>query len=147
MRPGEGETDEQFLFRFLNLTKGTEFRVVDKTTKLAVSKPSLGGLVQVSFDPVPSNYWWEIEREVSVVYAGTQPLTVSAAITPLALYVGSADIAGSYRDGSATGQKSVADNASVLRIGPGEVLTAIWANTNVGDIGTLLIQYQVLTKD
>ena len=69
------------------------------------------------------------------------------AITPVSLYVGSPDIFGSYRDGSATGQKSVADNRSPLRIGPGEVLTAVWTNTNIGDIASLLIQYQVLTKD
>ena len=51
--PPLGEDDKPFLFRFLNLTKGTNFRIVDKTTKLAVSKPSLGGVLSVSFDPVP----------------------------------------------------------------------------------------------
>jgi len=137
--PPLDEDDKPFLFRFLNLTKGTEFRVVDKTTKLAKSAPAVGGTMTAVFDPVPSNYWWEIEREVSE--------TDSTNITPVKLYVGSPDIAGSFRDGSATGQSSVADNSSVLRIGPGEILSAVWTNANAGDIGTLLIQYQVLTKD
>ena len=139
--PVPEDTDEftPFMFRFLNLTKGTAFRVVDKTTKLAKSPPAVGGTMTAIFDPVPSDYWWEIEREVSQ--------TNSTNITPVSLFVGSADIAGSFRDGSATGQKSVADNNSVLRIGPGEVLSAVWTNANLGDIGTLHIQYTVLTKD
>ena len=128
-----------FLFRFLNLTRGTEFRVVDKATKLARSVPAVANTITAVFDPVPSNYWWEVEREM------VQNTSVN--VTPLDLYVGSPDIAGSWRDGVATGQKAVADNKSPILVGPGQVLTAIWTNANPGDVGWITIQIKILTRD
>lgn len=130
--------EEQVLPYSLGLERGVEFRVVDFKSLFAKSGPALNGTMQAIFDPVPSGYWWEIEREVSQ--------TTSTNITPVSIYVGDPGIAGTYRDGSATGQKSVADNRSPIRLSSYDVLSAIWTNANPGDIGTLWIQYKLLER-
>jgi len=139
MRPEKDPTDFPYLFRFLNLVKGTQFRVVDKTTIFAKSLPAVANTMSAIFPPVSSSYWWEVEREMVQ--------NTSTNVTPFDLYVGSPDIAGSWRDGSATGQKTVADNRSPILVGPGQVLSGIWTNANPGDIGWITLQLSILTKD
>ena len=137
--PPLDESDMPFLFRFLNLEKGTEFRVVDFSELNARSAPAdATGRAIALFDPVPSNYWYEIERMVVV--------TNSAAISAANVYIGDTDNTANLRDGTASGNKAISDNRSVLRVPPNGVLSVVWTGMDVGAVGRTWIQFRKVTK-
>ena len=129
----------QLLPESIGVAEGIGFQVVDFRTRTAKSSPAIGNTMTAIFEAVDPGYVWEVERM-------TVQALPTVAISSAMIYAGDPAYPFSWRDGTASGNKSVADNRSPIRLTSSEVLTVVWTGADNGAVGYAWIQFRVLKR-
>jgi hypothetical protein len=117
---------------------GASLTVRDYVSTFQVTKPAdATGVMTATFDPVPPGLFWLIER-ITVSTTSATPTTVMVYAGDPSPYT--------YVDGSAAGNLDVADESSPILVNSATSLTAVWAGASVGAVGTIRIQYQLVSR-
>lgn len=117
---------------------GAALSVVDyRSTSLTTDPAGPDGIMLATFDPVPPGNFWLLER-----------ITVSTTSTTgtRALVYAGAPSAGNFVDGTERGDLDTADEASPILIESSLSLLVIWTGASPGAVGTVRIQYQLVTR-
>ena len=129
----------QILPQSIGVAEGIGFQVVDYRTRTAKSGPAVGNTMTAYFEAVEPGYVWEIERM-------TVQALPTVAVSSASVFAGDPVFPFSWRDGTANGNKSVADERSPIRLTATEVLTVVWTGADNGAIGYAWIQFRVLKR-
>jgi hypothetical protein len=117
---------------------GSALSVVDYRSEYLTTLPAGNdGILTIDFEPVPPGLLWLLQR--------TAVSTTSTTPTRALLYAGAA-VPQNFLDGTERGNLDVADNASPVLVESSTSLTVQWTGASPGAIGTIRIQYQLVSR-
>lgn len=121
------------------VTEGVSYTTVDRRIAVATTKgANAAGIAQAVFPAVPEGYLWLVER-MTVMCDSALP-------TQATVYAGD-PIPINLIDGTSRGNLDVADETSPALVQTGLPLTAVWSGCTPGAIGTIRVQYQLVTRN
>lgn len=123
----------------LAATQGVSYTIVDRRVAVATTQPApASGVAQGELPAVPDGYLWLVDRMTVMCdsAAPTQATVYAGAPSPL-----------NFVDGTSRGNLDVADETSPILVETGESLTVLWSGCTPGAVGTIRVQYQLVTRN